>query len=256
MLIGVAKILGDITDDDIDTMKHARATSLYTSIQTESHTKDTVYVIYENLEDINVYMDKLYKKLAPLYASGYRYFELHNKPNSSGCGYGWAWSNGKQFSRWFIEVSKRLKAVFPDIKVGYPKLSYGPDIGISQLAHDKFIIESSEAVECSDFVSILVHWKSREFDTEIFDAVHYLAYVRHLFGKDIVGIYYNNNNNVQKTMKGYQYLMFLNYARRVDGVIGLFGHALSSPSKADMWITWRSNGSESSIPSIIANREW
>jgi hypothetical protein len=146
--------------------------------------------------------------------------------------------------------------VFPDILVGYPKLSYGPDIGDSQLSYDKFLCESKDAVECSDFISILVHWKSREFDTAIFDAVHYLAYVRHMFNKDIIVVYYNNNNNVQKAMKGHQYLMFLNYAKKIDGVIGAFGHTLSSPSKDDMWISWRSQNSESSIPAIISSREW
>jgi len=255
MLVGVTKLSGEITERDACTMEHARAVALYTSIETVSDIKDTIYLIYEKLEHIDQYTEKLCAKIVPLYALGYRYFELHHKPNSSACGYGWAWSNGRDFSVWFKAVAERLRAVFPEIKIGYPKLSYGPDIGISQLAHDKFIIESSGAVECADFVSILVHWKSREFDTEIFDAVHYLAYVRQLFRKDIVGIYYNNNNNVQKTMKGHQYLMFLNYAKRIDGVIGLFGHTLSSPSKADMWITWSSSGSESSIPSIIASRE-
>jgi hypothetical protein len=77
-----------------------------------------------------------------------------------------------------------------------------------------------------------------------------------MFNKDIVAMYLNNNNNVQKAMKGHQYLMFMNHVRKIDGVIGLFGHVLSSPSNEDMWITWRSKNSESSIPAIIASREW
>ena len=256
MLVGVTKLFGDINKEDRATMDRARISALYTTIDTTCDIKDVVYLIYETLDTIDIYMENLYKKITPLYASGYRYFELHHKPNSSACGYGWAWVNGGEFSIFFCEVSKRLKAVFPDIKVGYPKLSYGPDIGISQVANDKFLFNSQGAIECCDFISILVHWKSRDFNTAIFDAIHYLAYVRYIFGKDIVGIYYNNNNNVQKAMKGHQYLMFLNYMREMNGVIGLFGHVLSSPSRDDMWVTWRSQNSESSIPSIIASREW
>jgi hypothetical protein len=256
MLVGVTKLHGDICKEDRATMDKARIDALYTSINTVYDMKNIIYVICEKLEHVDIYTEKLYKKITPLYAAGHRHFELHHRPNSSANGYGWTWANGSQFSIWFCEVYKRLKSVFPDILIGYPKLSYGPDIGLSQVAHDKFLIESHEAVEQSDFISVLVHWKSRDFNTAIFDAVHYLAYVRYIFDKDIVGIYFNNNNNVQKSMKGHQYLTFINYVRKIDGVIGLFGHVLSSPSKEDMWITWRSQNSESSIPSIIASREW
>ena len=256
MLVGTTKLFGDITDSDIETMNNARIDAVYTTVDKISPIDNTFYILYEKLAHVVPYSELLIKKITPLYAAGHRYFQLHSKPNSSTCGYRWAWLNPGEFSIWFCDISKRLKAVFPDILVGYPGLSYGPDIGGIQLSNDEFLFKSQKAIECADFMSVLVHWKSREFDTAIFDAVHYLAYVRHKFGKDIIVVYYNNNNNVQKTTKGHQYMKFLNYTRKIDGVIGAFGHTLSSPSKNDMWITWRSKNSESSIPSIIANREW
>jgi len=256
MLVGITKLSGDVTDGDVATMQNARIEAVYTTIDKTPEHGMTFYIIYEKLEHVDIYTDKLINKIAPLYGAGHRYFDLHNRPNTSGFGYNWAWLNGKEFSVWFCEMSKRLKATFPEILIGYPKLSYGPDIGAMQLSNDKFLSESQRAIECADFMSVQVHWKSREFDTAIFDAVHYLAYVRHMFEKDIIVIYHNNNNNVQKALKGHQYLMFLDYTRKIDGVIGAFCHTLSSPSKDDMWVTWRSRSNESPIPSIIANRAW
>jgi len=257
MLVGITKLFGDITNSDIETIHNARINAIYTPVDNVVLPIDNVfYVLDETLDHVDIYTKLLIDRITPLYVAGHRYFELQGTPNSSAGGYGWAWLDAGEFSVWFCEVTKRLKAVFPDILIGYPRLSYGPDIGGIQLSNDKFLFESKKAIEHADFMSVLVHWKSREFDTAIFNAVHYLAYVRHMFGKDIIVIYYNNNNNVQKTKKGYQYLMFLNYARKIDGVIGAFGHTLSSPSKEDMWITWRSQNSESSIPAIVASREW
>jgi hypothetical protein len=256
MFVGVTKLFGELDDADIETLKSARVDAVYTTVYQDIPIGKPFFVLYEKLKHKDPYTDMLIDQIAPLYGAGHRYFELHNRPNSSSYGYNWAWPNASEFSRWFCEISRRLKAVFPEILIGYPKLSYGPDIGNSQISNDKFLFGSQKAVECADFISVLVHWKSREFDTSIFDAVHYLAYVRYLFKKDIIVIYYNNNNNVQKTMKGYQYLTFLNYAKNIEGVIGAFGHTLSSPSKDDMWITWRSQNSESSIPTIVSSREW
>jgi len=256
MLVGITKLFGELDQRDMETMQNARADALYATIDHPPMIKDTIYLIYEWLKKKDEFLDVLYEKIEPIYNLGYRYFELHHKPNVSGGGYTWAWQNGKQFARWFCVISEELRNTFPEIKVGYPSLSYGPDIGGIQVGCDKFLFESREAIDASDFISVLVHWKSRGLDTEIFDAIHYLAYVRYMFDKDVVAVYYNNNNNVQKAVKGQQYLMFLDYTKNIDGVIGAFGHTLSSPSKNDMWITWRSRNSESSIPEIIASREW
>lgn len=257
MLVGITKLFGDITDADIETIHNARIDAIYTTVDNIVVPTDRVfYALDEKLSHVDPYTKMLIDKITPAYVAGHRYFELHGNPNSLIGGYGWAWLNAGEFSVWFCEIAKRLKAVFPDILIGYPRLSYGPDIGGIQLGNNKFLSGSHRAIDSADFMSIVVHWKSREFNTAIFDAVHYLAYVRHMFGKDIIVIYYNNNNNVQKTMKGHQYLMFMNYVKKIDGVIAAFGHTLSSTSKNDMWITWRSHNSESSIPTIVASREW
>lgn len=88
------------------------------------------------------------------YREGVRYFQIHNEPNLEVEGYGWNWTNGKEFSTWLNGVLSILRVQYPEAKWGYPGLSPQPNT-------EAFWADSRPAMENCDWVGVHAYWQHR-----------------------------------------------------------------------------------------------
>jgi hypothetical protein len=248
--LGVTKFDSQLTDKDKSTIDSVGINALLTLNDLGiSHQVVIVRQIYETLDHIDIYVEKCIETID---ATDSEMFILHDKPNISGCGYGWAWRNPEEFAYWFTEVSKRLRKE-RDVQIGYPGLKNCWDIYEAQMSHHVFMRESIAAVEDADFVNVSLSWKCNTDWREMYNKIYYLLYLEKVYGKPMICTYFNNNNNVSKEMKGEQYVEFnKELSLHSDRMFATFSHTLSSNDNNDLWVTWQTQNGKSAIPKIFS----
>jgi len=239
---------------DIKTMLHARADSLFTLNDTKTPDEFTsIRQIYINLDYVEPYVDSAIEIIDKTKSE---YYVLHDLPNTKDYGYGWAWQSASSFSGWWQACAQAIKKARPGIQLGYPKLKVGDDIELVQHSNYKFLCGTAGAINAADFMTVGTSWGCDSKWGEMYRALYYIVYVWHTFHKPIMVLYCNSNNNVRKSVKGDQYVEFLENLHNIDSVTGAFCHTLSSPVRGNKWVAWRTAKKESSIPTKIAERKF
>jgi len=72
-----------------------------------------------------LYSDAWKGEIARFHALGGRDFELHNEPNLSSEGLGVVWNNGVDFGHYMVQVTRLIRADFPDVRLWYAGVSPG-----------------------------------------------------------------------------------------------------------------------------------
>jgi len=174
------------------------------------------------------------------------YFEIGKYPNQENGGAYWAWTSGRYFAGWWMQVVENIRSEIPNAKIVYPRLKFGPSIGSFLMDSEEFYRESSPAVECADFISMECQWTGDTDLTSYYNAIYRVAY-RVLENQKIFVTFSNANTNVPKSNKGKQYKQFYKEMQKYDQVIASFCHTLSSPRKEDTQYTWISPSGASDI---------
>lgn len=103
-------------------------------------------------------------------------FELLNEPNLSREGFGASWNSAAEFNAWFVEAVGRLKAIYPDVRLGFPALSpYPADLNndpavgrpLRPVGDVDFLEACSEAIQAADFLCVHAYWQNVEMMREI-----------------------------------------------------------------------------------------
>lgn len=255
MRVAVTKY-DEFTDDDVATMERAKIDGVF--VLNDLKVPADVFVIrqiYTQLDHVDRYVESCAEIIEA--SPDCTHFVLHDASNESGRGWGWAWLTPQEFSGWWRACAIKIKDNYPDIKIGYPRLKKGMDIGVLRGSHHDFLRDSRPALEVSDFVGMDVTWQCGEGNLmQMYDNIYYVAYTKHVTGLPVMVTYHNSNNNVAKRQKAGQYLTFLKELS--DNNLAFFAacHTLSSDLRSDLWSVWRTTRGESPIPRIIGRRDF
>jgi hypothetical protein len=95
---------------------------------------------------------------------------LHNEPNVSIEGFGSAWRNGDEFTRWFLAVAQRYRSELPNIAIGFPALSPGGDLALPNLGRMdewRFAQQCADAINASDWVGVHAYFVGDGSDIDL-----------------------------------------------------------------------------------------
>jgi hypothetical protein len=193
--------------------------------------------------------------LAPFYAKGVRYFEVHNEPNLVPEGWTWSWASGQEFGAWFIEVRDRLKQHFPEALFGFPGLSPGDNVpGLRQNALT-FLTGADAACRAADWVGVHTYWLSDQELNSAAGGLGYLEYRRRFPNKLLfITEFSNPAPEVDKHLKAQQYVRLYQMLRTVPGLAAAFCFAVSASSGFGSE-TWRKeDGGLTAIPGVVGAR--
>lgn len=192
--------------------------------------------------------------LAPFYAKGIRYFEVHNEPNLTVESWGRSWKNGREFAAWYLDVVRRLRVSFPDARFGYPGLSPGESIQGVRTDAWKFLAESDEAVRAADFVSAHSYW----LDEASMDAVgagrSYEEIRRRYPGKTLFITEFSNPGGQDVRRKSAQYVRYYQSLRNQPGIGAAFSFVVSASGGFQNEVWRLEDGRLTDIPYAVGNR--
>jgi murein DD-endopeptidase MepM/ murein hydrolase activator NlpD len=193
--------------------------------------------------------------LAPFYSNGLRYFEIHNEPNLVPEGWTHSWNTGQEFGAWFIEVRNRLKQTFPEGLFGFPGLSPGDSIPGLRLAALEFLTGADAACRMADWIGLHQYWLSDQELNSAAGGLGYLEYRRRFPDKLLfITEFSNPAPDVDKHLKGQQYVRLYQMLRTVPGLGAAFSFAVSASSGFGAE-TWRNeDGSLTEIPGVVGAR--
>lgn len=161
------------------------------------------------------------------YSKGGRYFEIGTNPNVQNQGFRRSWSNGTEYSRWFIKVLKRLRSNYKDAQFGFPGLSPGEDVPGWRSEHIKFLSEAEAAILESDWIGVHAYWVDdlgmrSPMGGRLFDDY------RHRFPDKLLFIteFNNPSRRLSSKQRAEQYHEYLRMLRSDDGIGAAFIYAL------------------------------
>jgi murein DD-endopeptidase MepM/ murein hydrolase activator NlpD len=202
------------------------------------------------------FVSEVVNDMARFYERGVRYFEVHNEPNLTMEGWKSSWQDGRDFNRFFLEVYAKLKARFPEARLGYPGLSPdgipAPGIRMNDLI---FLAESDEAARTADWIGVHCYWQSEAEMSAERGGFNFQEYRRRYPNQLLFVTEFSNvAPAVDKRTKGQQYSRYYQMVRNVPGLGGVFSFILSSTQGFETE-SWRDEaGNLSDIPAQVATR--
>ena len=209
---------------------------------------------------VNKFIEAVSPDIAPLIANGVEYFEFHNEPNLTheglkAAGVKGSWKNGSEFAEYFIKAQERLKRKFPDIKIGFPGLSPGPDAHY-QFGHDrgfrmndtKFLQGADAALQAADFICVHAYYLTME---EVGTAIEQVKEFRRRFPKKLIFVSEFSNPDPQKNIsaedKGKQAKEFYKLCGEIPGVAAAYYFIVSGSGWDHQALRRDSNGRSTGI---------
>jgi hypothetical protein len=193
--------------------------------------------------------------LAPFYGKGLRYFEVHNEPNIVPEGWTRSWNSGLEFGVWFSEVRDRLKTTFPEALIGFPGLSPGNSVPGLRLAATEFLAGADAACRTADWIGIHEYFQSDQELNSAGGGLSYLEYRRRFPGKLLfITEFSNPAPDVDKHLKGQQYVRLYQMLRTVPGLAAAFSFAVSASSGFGGETWRREDGTPTDIPGVVGAR--
>jgi hypothetical protein len=164
--------------------------------------------------------------------------ELHNEPNIAPEGLGAAWSDGRSFASWWLELLRLYRVELPRMRFIYPGLSPGSDVRGFKEDHVRFVEDSRAAVEAADGLAVHLYW-SNVYPMESALAVLDDYISRFRYRPIWVTEASNNKSGVTPYHKGLQYLKFweaLQERPLVHGVTYFVASALNPEFAEEVWV--------------------
>lgn len=188
------------------------------------------------------------------YTKGVRNFEIHNEPNLKAEGNGLSWNGGAQFAIWFESVRSALKRLHPDILLGWPGLSPGPEVAGVRSDDYGFLLDAGPEPMNADWIGEHVYWTSASELDQTPSQIN--SYVTRFPNKPVfITEYSNPTDTTDKTVKANQYNHFYQLVNQIPAVKAMFAFVVSASSATFESETWRDEkGVLSVIPAIVANR--
>jgi len=209
----------------------------------------------QNRVDPELFIQQTAADVGRFFRAGVRYFELGQSPNYERDGWGRTWNHGGDYAAWFLKVLERLKAAYPDVKLGFPGLSSGGAIPGLQADSLEFLRAAEDAVHAADWVGVNVYWRTEGERLALGQGMLYEEYLLHYPDKMIVITECGNPApGVSGEEKSRQIMGFLNTIRRRMGVAAAFLFPLSATSGYDALVARREDGNTEAIIAALGER--
>ena len=138
--------------------------------------------------------------------SGGGYVEIHNEPNLTDEGFGFAWNSPREFHEWLLKVAMELKGRWPTLKFGYPGLSPKPEVN----AWLDDLKSNDNLLSLLDWIGIHAYWVDalRMFDSE--HGGYYKRYVARFPNHDLLITEFSHKAAIKQgeLSKGDQYVKY------------------------------------------------
>ncbi len=270
-LVGVHGRLGGVLEErDFDALQQARAEAVVVWPAEEKASIDRLRAMNPGMflltrlvaetarEELSPegFMTMVEKDMGRLYRLGMRWFEVGASPNLQFDGWGRYWSDGTQFSRWFLEVCEKMREAFPDAKLGFPGLAPGDPVSGQRAQALQFLEGAGEALLAADWIGVNCYWTDRAGMDDLNAGRLYEEY-RLLVPQKLLLIteFGNPSADVTAEEKARQYLEFYRSLRERSGIGAAFAVALSAASGFDN-LVWSSAEGSGRIPSMIGKRSF
>ncbi|MBX3065204.1 MAG: M23 family metallopeptidase [Anaerolineae bacterium] len=92
---------------------------------------------------------------------------VHNEPNLSREGWGTAWQNGEEFTRWYLEVIKAYRQELFGVKIGFPAMSPGGSVAGIRMDEWEFCAACNRAILASDWVGVHAYFTGDGSDIDL-----------------------------------------------------------------------------------------
>ena len=270
-LIGVHGRLGGVLEEgDLEALQQARAEAVVLSSSEEKATIDRLRAANPGMftlvrlaadpvaEKLSAesFMAMIEKNLGRLYRLGVRWFEVGASPNLQFDGWGRYWSNGAQFSRWFLDVCAKIREAFPDAKLGFPGLAPVDPISGQREHALRFLEQAGESLLAADWIGVNCYWTDLGGMDDLHAGRLYEEY-RLLIPQKLLLIteFGNPAAEVTPEEKARQYLDFYRSLRERAGIGAAFAVALSAVSGFSH-LTWRPTEGSGIIPQLIGKRSF
>jgi hypothetical protein len=170
--------------------------------------------------------------------------EIHNEPNLTAEGLGFAWASAAGFAVWYERVRSRIKSEFPQALVGFPGLSPQPNVS-------EWLASCAVVIGKSDWVGAHAYWQTAEQMTQAEHGAYWQRYTQ--FGKPIYLTEFANVaplSSASKHEKGLQYVRYYDQLR--EPVVAAFSFVSSAPGGDFPEQTWAG----SDIADVVGARGW
>ncbi|MBI3363156.1 MAG: hypothetical protein HY023_18800 [Chloroflexi bacterium] len=192
---------------------------------------------------------------------GIKYLEVHNEPNIGEFGSYAAWSNGKQFGDWFLEVLKLLRPKYPGVQLGFPGLSpgFGFDFPPKRLESNQFLREAAFAARQADWIGVHNYWGNRGGMFGPGDGWYWNTY-KAMFPRKVLMITEFGNPFQDPAEVGDQYSRYYGLLRKEQWMAAAFSYIVSNndpgnPSQQG-W-AWRTeDGIDRGIAPVVGQRKY
>jgi len=180
--------------------------------------------------------------------------ELHNEPNLEPEGLWHSWNNGAEFASWLAQLAGLYRAAMPGVKLAFPGLSPGGDVGGLRIDNQRFMRDAAGAIPAVDYLGVHTYWAANWPMSMAIDVVDwYLGNVPTI--PVIVTEASNNKATTSQENKASEYVAFHSNMKSRPRVYGVTYFVASASNPAWGW----SGGSGevwlgTSIPSIVGGR--
>jgi hypothetical protein len=191
--------------------------------------------------------------MAPFYAAGVRYFQVHNEPNLFDEGLDSSWADGAGFAAWFMDVRSALKAKFPQAQFGFPGLSPGGEVVEVRADAAVFLQAAVVATAAADWVGVHCYWASAAEMASPGGGAGYLEF-RRLFPNKLLFIteFANVAAATSQAERAGQYVAYYKSLRHVPNLGAAFAFVVSASDPAFAPSAWRTEqGALTAIPSLV-----
>ncbi|MFC1936839.1 M23 family metallopeptidase [Chloroflexota bacterium] len=190
-----------------------------------------------------------------LYQLGLRYYEVHQSPNLSLCGWNYSWHSGGGFGRWWMDVVGQLRDRYDGSWFGFPGLSPGPQVEGQRLDSQTFLEQADEAIQTADWIGVNCFWSDdEEMDDPLKGAFYETMRQRYPDKLLFITEFANVNAITNPYVKGNQYVEYYQRLRHKPGIGAAFSQVMFSPDTMNS-LRWRDREGElNRIPEQVGKR--
>ena len=270
-LVGaVARIGGPPRSADLDLVARARLEAVSIDASTPDETIGELRRLHPGIVlmgavggdfdgesiEVNAFLDTVMGDARRLVRQGVRNLELLSAPNLQSGGWCRSWYDGRTFAAWWLEAAAKLRAELPEVRLGFPGLDPGGDIGGWRAADLPFLEQAGEAADSADWIGVHAYWED-EAGLRSFSGGRRYVEVLDRFPDQrlVITRFANPRSDVAQSDKARQYLAYYRQTAEEPAIAAALCCALSA-ERGYQDVCWRrEDGTDCGYADSIGDRQ-